>query len=684
MPQGPASPEFGASEAIVSLVGRDSRKLRSELFRASEPSLPLHSVLWPEASLRLVPRYKHLGGILHCSGSVVPELRTRSALAWQAFRKHRRLVFASPIATHREKSLLFHSLVLSSLLYGAGTWSSQENTCVDKVQGVIVAMTRQMLRPTFSFEAACHLGAAKILATARIPSARVLLHIERLRHLAVVVKVAPKEFWAVLHFGHSWCGLVQDSLDWFGRTLELAGQGQPSLSKWDQTLGVLLDRPRERKKWTRVAQRAALLAELWEAEVQNFHGLLLRSLKAKGATTDDLADDETSTEEICAICQRRFHDLRCWSHHAFKRHGRIKESRLVAQGSQCQVCLRHFANTFRLSNHLEHSRACLAALVQHGQFIAAVPGRGSKGFNDGRDSQLPAVTASGPQCQWSGAGYIPESDRAEPSILDGLTEIFVQPTAFADFDALVSAARRAFLGACLQQTRLRATAVAWKQLLEEELGRAEEVPALWASWHTRLADWLLQVDFAAWLVPDVTDHERPTPSFKDCSLLLPWLSFDPCVLPVCCEVLDLGLRVIGAERALFGRKLHPDVHFLSHDLCMRTSSHLDFSSWISESPPRVIGFSVLGLLASLSVPVPLRHYKKLAPQLSRLRLFADLVRGIFYLWTHGRPAFLVSAPVDCPGLVAVKKTALVTSHQGDIEILSNFQGPIPFTLGFTL
>ena len=64
-------------------VGRDSHLLRS-----SDPSLLVPSIMWPEVRVRLVPSYKHLGGILSWTGSLAPELKVRCAQAWQAFRKH--------------------------------------------------------------------------------------------------------------------------------------------------------------------------------------------------------------------------------------------------------------------------------------------------------------------------------------------------------------------------------------------------------------------------------------------------------------------------------------------------------------------------------------------------------------------------------------------------------------------
>ncbi|OLQ05525.1 hypothetical protein AK812_SmicGene11286 [Symbiodinium microadriaticum] len=298
------------------------------------------------------------------------------------------------------------SIALSSTLWPeARTWPVVEGEVVDKIQGTLVSMGRQMLRPTYRFEEACHLGARKILAVARLPPAGVLLHVE---------------------------------------------------------------------------------------------------LKCNTITACSF-DTFYPREQLSAN----------WS---------------------------------RLSNHLEHSRACLAALVQHGRFVEAMPGRGSKGFCDGRDSLLPAVTASGPSLQWSGEGFVPEADRPDPCILEGLTEIFCRHAEFPDFHAVISAARAVFSQVCLQQSRLRATAKRWKAMLQEELSADEDVSVQWAAWQGKLADWLCGVDFASWLVPEVAEPARPTQTFRDSTVLLPWLVFDSLLLPDCGAVAELGLRVVAADR----------------------------------------------------------------------------------------------------------------------------------------
>ena len=127
--------------------------------------------------------------------------------------------------------------------------------------------------------------------------------------------------------------------------------------------------------------------------------------------------------------------------------------------------------------------------------------------------QLPAVTASGPQGQWSREGFVPESERPDLKVLDGLTELFGQPSQFLDLESLLAAVKEVFLRVCLQKSRLRATAFEWRRQLTEELTQDEEVSVQWAAWHMRLANWLVSVDFASWLVrmPDPqTRLLRPT------------------------------------------------------------------------------------------------------------------------------------------------------------------------------
>ena len=58
----------GKTEALLHLIGPESRRLREAVFSCSEPMLELHGSIWTGARLRLVATYKHLGGLLHVDG----------------------------------------------------------------------------------------------------------------------------------------------------------------------------------------------------------------------------------------------------------------------------------------------------------------------------------------------------------------------------------------------------------------------------------------------------------------------------------------------------------------------------------------------------------------------------------------------------------------------------------------
>ncbi|CAE7777849.1 hypothetical protein AK812_SmicGene16718 [Symbiodinium microadriaticum] len=171
----------GKTEAVLSLVGRGSRKLRADLFRRDPPVLEAPCQLWPGANVRLVSQYKHLGGLIHHTGSLLREVKCRVALAWGAFNRRRKRIFASPVVDRGDKVQLFDSLVISVLLHGAGTWTEVGTDELRHLSAAYHHMVATMLRPQYRLEEAKHLGSSQILSLARLPSVEVLLHLARLR-----------------------------------------------------------------------------------------------------------------------------------------------------------------------------------------------------------------------------------------------------------------------------------------------------------------------------------------------------------------------------------------------------------------------------------------------------------------------------------------------------------------------
>ena len=96
------------------------------------PTLPLHSELWPEARLRLISTYKHVGGVIPAGGGCARELTARVGAAWLAFRKHKRQVLASPIVSAKDKAVLFAALVEPALWLEHGRPVKTKSLCASR------------------------------------------------------------------------------------------------------------------------------------------------------------------------------------------------------------------------------------------------------------------------------------------------------------------------------------------------------------------------------------------------------------------------------------------------------------------------------------------------------------------------------------------------------------------------
>ena len=362
----------------------------------------------------------------------------------------------------------------------------------------------------------------------------------------------------------------------------------------------------------------------------------------------------------------------------------MREVRQILQGTQCPACLRHFASHFRLCNHVERTPRCLAFAARCNDGASVEPGRGSRKFDTGNDVILPAVAASGPRRFVAHDHYVPESRRPDADLILALEELFAQDPAEWSYPAVLAEAKRVFASKCLQHSRLRATAEAWQAAVREELDGNDEVDREWAAQHTRLADFLTSVDFADWLVPEATPTVKEHATFRDAATLLPWISLTSLTVaavglpssPSLTLVLD-GYRVDCA-----GQPECP-LHLVSFDDCFRSPAVLDFLRNTPVPCNSVFGFLVGNLLPSTSFPRPIKNYRSLEPHLHRLRLFADLVRGVFHLWTCGVCAFIVVEGVSCPGLAAVRAAAPHTSQWQGQTTLSNFVAPQVLLTRFT-
>ena len=622
----------GKTEAIVHVLGPGARKVRSEIFGPQGGSIPLHCKLWQDARLRVVPVYRHLGGYLQHNGGLRQEIAFRTSQAWDAFNKRKKKLFQSPLVSASDKSVFFNSLISTVLFHGAGTWTSITEQHITSIETTLRHMACQMLRPQFSADEAWHFGTMQALARAGIPKANTYLHVARLRHLLACIQLHVPELWALAHWEGHWLESVRCSVQWLWDVLDGGRQYTDWRKAWIDWREDCSNRPGRWKARIRRALSTALQRERWYATLEQHSGLLARQLRLCGASVPQAPEPSSPPREVCALCNAVFRDYRAWSVHAFKRHGRTEEIRSLADGLQCQCCLKHFATNIRLCRHLRSRRALLGNLHR----VSPLPGIGSRKAPKEHLYCAPTLQAAGPRPLVDGVFIEDELDRPAAEVLDCLAHLdFDGPDQPLDTTVIWERIRQAFSCVCLPARRLRLTARVWLAQLERHSPVGDERPSLHASL-LQAAQWVVSADFAAWLAPAPVARTVQVPTLLHSGSRLRLLDFADVTLPEPeAWTADHVLVCIGPW-PLQGLEADavPDPIIYPHTVSLASLAEGKELDFFGDIPPET-GFviNLCGLTASFAdVCGRFPHFEE---ALTALRLSCDLVRLALRLWTFG-------------------------------------------------
>ena len=407
--------------------------------------------------------------------------------------------------------------------------------------------------------------------------------------------------------------------------LELRGSNQPG--KW--------------KAKVRAAQRCAVLRERWRAMTNRHQGLLYKQLCALGARTPvDLLEDLPS-QECCAPCQKRFGDLRAWAVHAFSVHGRVEESRCLATGTQCPACLQQYSSNVKLSRHIRYSTRCRSQLLPATHRTAPEPGTRSRKAPDDGLCLLPTMQAEGPRPLQLAASIDAEPDRPSAEVLDCLTHLdFDGGLTCCTADEVWTRIRQSFSCVCLQNSRIRATALCWRTQLQHAAHGAQggPYPMLLAA-----SDWICQTDIATWLVTDPGAPTCAVNTFQSSGLYLSILECAHICLPPPCDS-DEGFISVHV-----GEVPHsvPDAYRTPPDLCYSHPATLqaiarDATVDFLESSDHGCHY----FLSTIGLPLP---HPEIVPssrqdcvtQHDAAQLAGDLVRLAVHHWSRGIRSCLI-------------------------------------------
>ncbi|CAE7575846.1 unnamed protein product [Symbiodinium sp. CCMP2592] len=656
----------GKTELIIVPSGAGSKGVRARLFRDKEPSIAIPSRLWTAARVRVVTSYRHLGGTIHFTGDLAREVRSRVALAHDAFQKRKRQIFGSPAVPKSAKATLYNSLILSVLLHGAGTWPSLSETALSSLGSAYERMACHMCRPHWDFDQALHAGRDQVLAYLGLPSITVLLHIHRLIHLLLFVRLKLGQLWALAHWEGDWLASVRSSLDWLWRTVRHSSETRPWEAIWPDWLHQLHTAPGKWKSLLKRAQAKAIHVEAWQAAHHRHCALLIHQLQRQGAVLFGSTLDRQDMVHCCALCRTTFSNRQKWSVHAFKCHGRRMAGRGILPGLQCQACLRTYSSNVRLCRHLRYSHLCRAKLLSLGHACAAEPGVGHRKDDDRAAGLCPVLPGSGPLCQFPQLPPVDQDMCPVAEVWDCLRLI--------DFDASVEdlsevelweRLRLSFSCVCAPTDRLRMTALSWIELLHAEGG------------HPRLidcAEWICNTDIVEWLVPTPAVRQSLFRTYRDSVQIIGLLDTSP-VRPGPPTQLTAAHVVFWVHSGL------TCAHLSLRDCCCVEYSHdeclADFANGIQpaffEGPFDEVAFVIDLTGIHLLQDTPCLDFGLSAShvELDRATLGADLLRLFLRLLFLGVPVVLLVPPAADLCLQTVSALPGIQVHyHGGLKILS--------------
>ena len=674
----------GKTEALVSLAGTGARHVRASCLSDAHPTVPVASQRWTEARMRIVPAYKHLGGMLHHKGGLKAEVRARTAQAWQSYRKHWSRLFGQAHVHLKDKMTLFQSLVLPCLFYGSGTWTVTEGKEVQPIHRCYHDMCKSMLRRHFRGDVT-KLHDDRVRALVRAPAVSSWFHFTRLSYLASFVRVGVKEAWALAHAEGKWLALVCESLSW----LHSHHSDDPNLghwhAKWEQWCELIRRRPNVWKRLLRQAMQKDLRCQLIEEGWQHCRGLLAKCLLGAGAVVQAAIDLSQPGGHFCGPCRMRFGSKQRWAVHAFKKHGIVKQSRCLASGSQCPYCLKQFPSNISLCNHLDYSVRCKSGLIRRGLHCSPQPGVGSKHADTGANFLGCSKQGFGPFAEDDGAEADAPAEGAQSEVsrqvLDLLEKTLADEHVGKTFADILEAYRVACCSVCLTGPQLCATTKAWLDRLE---GAGEELPVWTSAMHRAVAAWVDANWSVDWLCGTSESTKAPALAlFKQSREILMSLDFAPELDRILRPFVMTRYFLLCSERhlaALAGSSCEWK-HCLTFESCIGCMEWLRAAHDTAKDPD---SGHLLLCLAGLARPPDgeaCSTDKGLEAAMGSATLFQDVVLVIAQLWTAEVPfvallpgwdSSILSTLRRLPGVQWTAGSELVLLHTATEDSLPSF------------
>ena len=485
----------GKTEALVYLRGPGSKQLKIDIFNTAEPAMHLQSTLFPQQKVAVVAQYRHLGGVLHVSGKLLPEVKARIGAAKQTFKLYGRKAFCNPLLHLSHRGRLLQSMVYSILRWNAGSWHLMDTHSWKNFRTAILHLGRRVCQASKAQHDPWHWSDDEVLSTLGILEPAAMLHVLRLSFFTTAFHTAPAMLWILCCRERTWLECLHEAIGWMYSQISYTVTSTDVGAFTQEWLEQVATKGKKWRGWILRAQQHAIRQHQRRFDIERWHGYIYKLLTGFGYQLPELSQQVTEDQRphpyFCGPCKTLFRTKAAWSVHAFKIHGRIDKLRRYLTGSICFGCGSQYHTTRRLLAHLRYSFYCACRHAHQIGPSAVQPGRNSKNEDLGPQLPVPVLRKYQDTTEdTTGEVSIPDGILPDDTLTIALDEWASEPFEIDDPDAQVHDLRKLVISQIMMPEDMWKSITAFRE-------RAWDA-GLYC--HTRCLDVVLQNWTVQWLL----------------------------------------------------------------------------------------------------------------------------------------------------------------------------------------
>lgn len=373
------TPNFGPgkTEAVLDLKGKNSHALRRKIFNDDKGQVDIQPARGQPLSLRVVYKYKHLGGYITHGGKLTPEIHHRIAQGRKTCKDYKAKLYANKAIPLAHRLQVLRSTALKAATYNTGCWPSLTVKDSQLWTHGMMALYRTALHRTMHYMDLRHMTDSEVLGLCQALHPLTELRLNRLRSYGQYLQRHCKLLWAILAEEQQWQQQLLEDFEWLYNNIKgLTIHPSPThdMEYWND---LIRNRPRTWKGLLKRTATHAALQQRIHADVDWHHRQALRALADAGIPIDLQEERNMEYAYLCFICNQEFETYMAWAVHSFKRHGRTQPGRTLQTGTTCRACAKSFNTPARLARHFRTVPKCAQTVAAQGWEVPLQPGFGS-------------------------------------------------------------------------------------------------------------------------------------------------------------------------------------------------------------------------------------------------------------------------------------------------------------------